>query len=1235
MLAPTPTPDYVSFRATQRDSSVSPYRGLPQTPPRPTSHLLAHGSPVFTPSPLRRSDLPSADLMDMDDVFQSPADPLPSTSHLRWDQLGSGPHISWDDGDGEEPFLVPSSSKHHLAPPTSPLFARTPLRTSHTSTPAAGMPDRPVLTNKHLSTLHSSRTARNARTKGRPPPRLFTPAANNRVLTPLSAVSVSVEDQEDSPVVSFDRLAPLPPPQFHPRTPSPVIEADAHLTRQAGTMTLLKMPSMCGLDTSFDSGAEDDEEDQRDRQRLLLGEGPKADPISTAAKGKHRVTPAKSPALELFIRNGQATEEEVAEAHSPGGHVTKRRARARPVSSELLQHMQDTPALLRNKVQAAILDSPIRSVRPVNLPYSRLRSGLRSRPLRRSESSSTISSVESPIPPLRLTHAALARINTESEFDEKTPLSRVTSASSISLFFGPSIPQPHLIAPAKPGVAPNLAASPSSAGDAVAFREAINSASTAGHRDGSSSDTAAPRRVQDDDPDSSLESSPRSRKRTDSFDEELYNDCLDTSFIRNLAKDLPSPKKKQKRVSPSPLPKKFRPRDSGIAFELSDDEGRALGGDLFMPIMPRASTSVSTVNSGDDDRALVTPSFAPSAASGWPTAQADVMDQDESTDEMNEFILRTLAANAGKHVPGDDEPKKAPGTPVKVKMVQRPWQTAMATKIGFREFDGSAQRGGKKAKGKPRKSLPAAFAGFGKENRSFWKKSGVAVDAEADAVEGDDMSPSMRKASRYEGLGLGRPSGMLWRNPEKEDKQSWLVRRSSSGNCSSGSETASSIAETPTRSNGNDWQLPPVRPLLQDSPLKKSVNFSANQAASGSGASTKTNSRPSSRLRRPSIPSRAQPTPIRPALITRPKTHGHPSRLGHGKSSPPRRTGLRARFSLASSDERPGRFEREFVEVDELGTGEFGKVMKVRYKDGIPIARGKEGECYAIKKSKRFEGAKHRLRLREEVDVLAHLTRAGGHPNVLAYIDSWEEDETLFIRTELCANGNFAHFLVTYGRKYPRLDEGRVWRILAELSAGLNYIHKHGVLHLDLKPDNIFISQSGRLKIGDFGMASLWPRPPPPPGFSAKAIFEREGDKLYLAPEVLQGRYSTAVDVFSLGMTILETATNVVIPDQGEGWHRLRQEDFSQVDSNLTSLSGELRKLIKSMMRTDPDLRIGADVVASHPVVSRARAAMESVRASQGDVFAASPLYSDGRVFLHDIMRSREWDHDSDMDAGY
>jgi len=165
-------------------------------------------------------------------------------------------------------------------------------------------------------------------------------------------------------------------------------------------------------------------------------------------------------------------------------------------------------------------------------------------------------------------------------------------------------------------------------------------------------------------------------------------------------------------------------------------------------------------------------------------------------------------------------------------------------------------------------------------------------------------------------------------------------------------------------------------------------------------------------------------------------------------------------------------------------------------------------------------------------------------------------------------------------------------------------------------------------------MASIWPRPHQSDATPDDGSFEREGDKLYLAPEVLQGQYSKAADIFSFGMTILETASNIVVPDQGEAWHRLRREDFSQIDLDE---SPELLGMIRQMMRTEPCLRMNIHAVHGHPVVSRARAIMESVQdAAKRDggtcLFAASPLGKTHVGFLDEILGRRSMESHGSMD---
>lgn len=237
------------------------------------------------------------------------------------------------------------------------------------------------------------------------------------------------------------------------------------------------------------------------------------------------------------------------------------------------------------------------------------------------------------------------------------------------------------------------------------------------------------------------------------------------------------------------------------------------------------------------------------------------------------------------------------------------------------------------------------------------------------------------------------------------------------------------------------------------------------------------------------------------------------------------------------------RFER----VELIGTGEFSQVYRVSephltslssiFSNNQKSPKILPDQVWAVKKSKQpYSGLKDRERRMREVDVLKALTNSD---HIISFMNSWEDNAHLYIQTDFCEEGSLDVFLAQVGLK-ARLDDFRIWKILLELSMGLKHIHDMGFIHLDLKPANILITFEGVLKIADFGMATPWP---------AEDGIEGEGDREYIGPEILMGRYDKPADIFSLGLIIFEIAGNVELPDNGLSWQKLRNGDMSDVPS--------------------------------------------------------------------------------------
>ncbi|KAK1756881.1 mitosis inhibitor protein kinase [Echria macrotheca] len=242
---------------------------------------------------------------------------------------------------------------------------------------------------------------------------------------------------------------------------------------------------------------------------------------------------------------------------------------------------------------------------------------------------------------------------------------------------------------------------------------------------------------------------------------------------------------------------------------------------------------------------------------------------------------------------------------------------------------------------------------------------------------------------------------------------------------------------------------------------------------------------------------------------------------------------------------------RMFEETEVIGQGKFSTVYRVAMSPPqsftalfCPQFEGPHSpiqplpkQFYAVKKLRApITGDKSRNALLREVSILKTLSHSD---KIVRYIASWESAGHLYIQTEFCPQGGLDGFLDQIGKR-GKLDQFRAWKIMEEVLQGLHAIHSAGIVHLDIKPANILVTADRYLKIGDFGMAAVLP---------VTNDVEAEGDKLYIAPEVLshEAEIGPAADIFSLGLSMLEACCNVFLPGDGAEWQALRNNNFSHI----------------------------------------------------------------------------------------
>lgn len=270
-----------------------------------------------------------------------------------------------------------------------------------------------------------------------------------------------------------------------------------------------------------------------------------------------------------------------------------------------------------------------------------------------------------------------------------------------------------------------------------------------------------------------------------------------------------------------------------------------------------------------------------------------------------------------------------------------------------------------------------------------------------------------------------------------------------------------------------------------------------------------------------------------------------------------------------------------FELLERIGEGGMGVVYRARYvvNDREVAVKMLPDDVSSPTVLARFE---------RELEVLKNLK----HPNIVLSFGGACEDKQKFYAMELVEGGSLEDQL----RERGRLPWETVVEYGKQMCAALEYLHKNGVIHRDVKPANFLIGDRGQLKLSDFGLASV---------IAARKITsagKTAGTLLYMAPEQIRGADIDArTDLYALGCVLYELLTGEP-PFMGNTpattMHMHCKSPVPRVTEQALDCPVALERLITRLLAKDPADRPGsaaevarelAEVTPTVKVVTRPR----------------------------------------------
>jgi novel protein kinase C epsilon type len=218
----------------------------------------------------------------------------------------------------------------------------------------------------------------------------------------------------------------------------------------------------------------------------------------------------------------------------------------------------------------------------------------------------------------------------------------------------------------------------------------------------------------------------------------------------------------------------------------------------------------------------------------------------------------------------------------------------------------------------------------------------------------------------------------------------------------------------------------------------------------------------------------------------------------------------------------------DFQYVRKLGEGGFGTVVLAKGK-----SPGGPEELYAIKSLK-----KRKITSSNICDIMAEkqaLILTTGHPFITTMYSCFQNKEHIFFVMEYMSGGDLKEQLNEVGI----FSEKTTKFYAAEISVAVEFLHQRGILHRDLKLENVLVGSDGHCKIADFGLAKLGL-------FRHCKTQSQVGTPIYVAPEIMKNElYGQGADWWSVGIMIFEMITGYppFLYDEEENWDDCREQE--------------------------------------------------------------------------------------------